>query len=236
MEFWAPPPCCDDQSLLTAAPRVEDAALVACLLLRCPHRCRPADVAAAAAHRCCDPARTEINIYGPGMITATIARVLACPCAHGASEPKLRPAWAGRPQALPTQFCGPSERIERSAASRRRCTTASAGAAASAAAAATAASPMAPPPLSAAELDAYLQRIGWGDSAGLQPSLEILARLMRLHQVGRLLLRWPAARGQRIPGPGWSVYCPFIQHIAKLDFLPPPGPPCRCHFAAGDPL
>ncbi|KAL4438533.1 hypothetical protein ABPG77_000181 [Micractinium sp. CCAP 211/92] len=42
---------------------------------------------------------------------------------------------------------------------------------------------MAPPPLTAAEVDAYLQRIRWGDSDTPQPSLEVLARLMRLHQL-----------------------------------------------------
>ncbi len=38
--------------------------------------------------------------------------------------------------------------------------------------------------LTAAEIDVYLQRIAWGHSDGLKPSLEVLARLMRLHQVG----------------------------------------------------
>ncbi|KAL4438534.1 hypothetical protein ABPG77_000182 [Micractinium sp. CCAP 211/92] len=37
--------------------------------------------------------------------------------------------------------------------------------------------------LTAAEIDVYLQRIAWGHSDGLKPSLEVLARLMRLHQL-----------------------------------------------------
>ncbi|KAL4424157.1 hypothetical protein ABPG75_001458 [Micractinium tetrahymenae] len=42
---------------------------------------------------------------------------------------------------------------------------------------------MHPPPLSSSELTAYLQRIGWTDGAEIQPSLQTLARLMRLHQL-----------------------------------------------------